>query len=645
MDIDLSAMEGPDAQPAIVREHRIYDYDDFCYTNEPFEEVYSCRRDKLLHDRTFERIARQATDARYFGFKKLYREWQKQKLAQEHGAGHMVYARSLTEFQGQPMELDAGDWQATDSGITRYGGDGEVMACIHPIMPVERLTNIDTGTEKLKLAFRKGGPDSKWRELIVEKSVLASPQKILALADQGVAVTSETAKSLITYLSDVENLNYEIIPRLKAITRLGHIEGEGFSPYVDGLVFDGDLKYRHIFGAVCAHGTPDGWLEMAGQVRRGTITARIVLAAAFASVLVEPLGALPFFVHLWGGESGTGKTVALMVAASVWGNPERGQYVQTFNSTDVGYEMMAAFLNHLPLIVDELQLAKDSRGVQRFNVYKLAEGVGRTRSNKNLGLNKTPTWSNCILTTGESPLVNDNAGAGAVNRVIEVECNEVVIADGPGTAAATRAHYGHAGRAFVERLYREDDPQLEAAKAIYDGYYAELSRGDTTEKQAMAAAVVLTADKLATDWIFKDGLALQAGELAQFLASKTAVSIGERAYAYMQDWVTINHAKLGRDATGDVYGVLEDVDGVEQVAYIVASVFRRALEDEGYSSKAVLSHFKKRGIIKTRGRRMTLGKRIKGVNTECVAMRMGILEDGSIGMADDDWPVQSELKG
>ena len=84
-------------------------------------------------------------------------------------------------------------------------------------------------------------------------------------------------------------------------------------------------------------------------------TARVILAASFASPLLEVLGALPFFVHLWGVDSGTGKTVALMLAASVWGDPAVGAYIKTFDATVVGHEKTAAFLNHLPLCLDELQ--------------------------------------------------------------------------------------------------------------------------------------------------------------------------------------------------------------------------------------------------------------------------------------------------
>ena len=157
-----------------------------------------------------------------------------------------------------------------------------------------------------------------------------------------------------------------------------------------------------------------------------------MLAASFASALIKKIGGLCFFVHLWGVESGTGKTVALMLAASVWGNPAIGQYVQTFNATQVGHEKTAAFLNNIPMCIDELQLSKDSHGRSKFDVYQLSQGVGRTRGTKSGGIDKTPVWDLCILTTGESPLTSDNSGAGAVNRVIDIECKakDAVIKNG-----------------------------------------------------------------------------------------------------------------------------------------------------------------------------------------------------------------------
>lgn len=548
------------------------------------------------------------------GFKRMLRKYIESKREESS----TVYVENTTSFTGQPLELDTGEWRADDWGVTRKAVYGAEEACPHPLMPVERLVNIDTGVEKLKIAFCKG--DRRWREIIADKSVLASNQKILQLADQGIAVTSESARALVKYISDMENMNYALIPERRSVSRLGYIENEGFSPYVDGLIFDGDANFRNIFESIKRAGSRDKWMEVTLAARRGNVMARVVLAASFASVLVAPCGSLPFFVHLWGGESGTGKTVALMLAASVWGSPEMGRYIQTFNSTMVGREKLAAFLNHLPLLVDELQLARDSRGRLMFDVYALAEGVGRTRGTKTGGIDRTPTWANCILTTGETPITNAGSGAGAVNRVIEIECksSEKIIEDGHAVSNTLKKNFGFAGKEFVQKLYQGDNVQ--SAASLYRKYFKELSDNDTTEKQAMAAAVVIAADQLATQWIFQDGRALTVEEISRFLASRAAVSAGERGYRYMCDWVIQNANRLRPGVEqGEVYGVLDDRG---EWVYVIGSVFRRAAEDAGFSSTALLSWLRERGLIQTRGRNNTRGKRVNGVLTECVVMRL-----------------------
>lgn len=546
------------------------------------------------------------------GFKKMMKTYIESKTQSDR----MVYMERVTEFTGQKLELDAGEWQADDYGVSRRGKFGEEIACPHPILPVGRLVNIDTGEEKLRLAFCKG--DKRWREVISDKKTLASNTAILSLANMGVAVTSENSRALVRYISDLENLNYDLIPESKSISRLGYIENEGFSPYVEGLIFDGDMNFRHIFESIRHAGKREKWLELARSIRQGDVMARIVLAASFASVLVDPCGSLPFFVHLWGADSGTGKTVALMLAASVWGNPEMGRYIQTFNSTLVGREKLAAFLNHLPLIVDELQLARDSRGKLQFDVYALAEGVGRTRGNKNGGVDKTPTWRNCILTSGETPITGAGSGAGAVNRVIEIECSasHKIIEDGHTTAGVLRKNYGFAGREFVERLYSEEN--VDRAQELYKKHYKALSENDTTEKQAMAAAVILTADELATEWIFGDGRAITEQEISQFLASRAAVSSGRRGYEYFCDWAAQNGNKFREDTEiGDMYGIVSG----NQVC-IIRKVFNQAAEEAGFSPAALLSYLKSENLIETRGRAMTCSRRVGGMRTECVCLRV-----------------------
>ena len=600
-----------------------YSAEDFC-TPDPYEKLYELHKTPFLYE-----IAKvkMEENARAVGFKSFRGMLQKYNKAQlEARRRNMI--PNQTEFDGQAMELSCGTWESLDWGIFRdLPNGGRECACAHPIMPVSRLVNIDTGEVKLTLAFKPPGREGKWRTTIVDKATVSTARNITTLASQGISVTSNSASALVDYINDMENLNYDIIPEQKSIGRLGYIPGEGFSPYVDGLVYDGDASFRNLYNSVESRGAAAAWYETAMDCRRQSVAARIMLAASFASPILSLVGSLPFFVHLWGVDSGTGKTVALMLAASVWGNPALGSYVQTFNGTQVGQERTAAFLNHLPVCLDELQLTKDSRGKTNFDVYQLAQGVGRSRGKKSGGVEITPTWNCCFLTTGESPLTSISAGAGAVNRVIDIECTAgaAVLRDGQRIAGSLKRNFGFAGRIFVERLYQDEKTQ-QTVRQLYQDNFRELCAGDSTEKQAMAAAAIITADFLASQWVFHDDLdtarelVLDASDIRDFLASKEAVSAGRRAYEWLCDWVASNVNRFyspETQASADCYGVIEN-----DTAYINRGVFNKAVQDAGFSNAATLSYLRANGLIEARGRAYTKGKRINGVLTECVVLSL-----------------------
>ena len=95
------------------------------------------------------------------------------------------------------------------------------------------------------------------------------------------------------------------------------------------------------------------------------------------------------------------------------------------------------------------------------DIMLLAEGAGRTRGTKSGGIDKTPTWSNCIITSGEMPITTASSGGGAVNRIVEIECKERLFSDPRHVADTVKRNYGFAGRRFVEAL--QQDGAVEAA--------------------------------------------------------------------------------------------------------------------------------------------------------------------------------------
>ena len=593
-----------------------YTADDFYNSSEPYAFLYQYKDDKFLLGQMRERLKAQAAKVGVRGFIGLWNAYL-ETINQQRG----ISMDNATQFEGQEIELFSGQYVCDEYGVSmtdKYGYEQTI--CRHPIMPVERLVNIDSGEERLKLAYKKG---RAWRTIIVEKSVIASSSSILQLASNGIMVNSENAKALSTYILEMEQLNYELIPEQKSVGRLGWVGTHGFSPYVDDLVFDGENNFKHIFNAVKSDGSRNAWLYAMHDLRKEKSPGRLFLAASFASAILEPCGLLPFFLHAWGGTE-VGKTVGLMIATSVWACPKMGEYITTFNSTIVGQEMTASFLNSLPMCIDELQI-QSSAGIRDFDriIYQLTEGVGRTRGAKTGGLQKMNTWKNCIITNGEHPISNANSGGGAVNRVIEFECDEKVYSDLVGICAVIQSNYGFAGREFVE--YLQTDGAFDRVNALQKEYYRALLRSDSTDKQAASASAILAADHIATELIFKDGNNLTVADLEKIMTKKKEVNVNYRALEFVYELVERNPNRFKANEFGEYQGEVWG-KSEESCIYIIKSVFDREMGNGGFNSTAFLAWAKRNDIIITDNGKRTKKARITGSATNCVCIRKNLNE-------------------
>lgn len=582
----------------------IFSEEDYYYSTDPYEWLHNFKGNPLKEKQYLGLMANRAAKIGVRNFRSLYAEYQKTLNIQN---GNI--AGKSTDFTDQPIELETGSWIANDSGIVGIDKTGyEIIACNHPIMPTRRLVNIDTGIEKLELAYRKG---KGWRKVICDKRTLASANSIVSLADYGIAVNSENAKHLVRYLTDIEHENFDRIEEVNSVGRLGWIDEESFSPYTENLVFDGDLSFKHFFESVGTRGDYDTWLNLCREIRKKSVLARLMLSASFSSVLIEPCGALPFFVHLWGGTE-AGKTVGLMLAASVWANPEMGKYIHTFNSTAVAQELSASFVNSLPLILDELQIVKDRKDFDK-TIYQLTEGVGRSRGQKTGGLQRLSTWNNCILTTGEMPIGGHASGGGAVNRIIEIDCKGIKLFDDPVSVANTvKKNFGFAGKRFVTLL--QVNECMEHAIEIQKEIYKQLANGETTEKQALSASIVLTADQLIEEWIFKDGIRTTINEIEPFLFTKSQVSQNERVLEDLYDYIAINiHKFEPKDNPGEIWGTCDN-----DYIYIINKKFNEIINELGYNPTAFLSWSSQNGITEVYQGKNSKVKKINGTNTRCI---------------------------
>ena len=531
-------------------------------------------------------------------YKKAMKDMQKQE--QEERKKQTMEASLIehfTNFTNSPYDnMACGNWLAADDGICTWNsstGITDIRACYHPILPIERLKNIQTGEEQLKIAFKR---NHVWQETIVPKDVIATASKIVGLAKKGVAVTSETAKNLVRYLSDVENLNDDYIKIQYSSGKLGWI-GEGFLPYSNDITFDGDSRFKQLFESIVEKGDRDLWYKHVREIRSwGKMEINFMLAASFASILIMKLNALPFFVDLW-GLTGNGKSVTHMLAASVWANPAENKYIGNFKSSDVGLEVKADMLNNLPLILDDTS-QKDKKIEENFEriVYDLCSGQGKTRSNKELGLSRENTWKLCILTNGEYPLQSYMNQGGAVNRILEVECVHDKLFDHPqDTIEVLSKNYGFAGKDFVDAVEELGEDRI---REMQQDIMSKISTEGKTEKQLLSLSIVLTADRIITDMLFEDENYIDIADAESTLADVSDVSPNERCYEYLTDMIAMNEQRFDTETTCEKWGdpIEHDESGC-RVVFFYPTALNNICKNGGYSKKAFLSWGIKNGLV------------------------------------------------
>ena len=458
---------------------------------------------------------------------------------------------------------NTGHWYCTDQkGVYELGGKGEKLFASHyPVIILSKLTNKDTGFEKVIIAWRK---DGQVRSCPVPREILASNTKLVGLARLGVPVTSETAKAMVRYLYDFEMCN----PQIPAEVSSGKFGWAGsdyqnaFVPYTDRILFDSETSFGALVESVMNHGgNLEAWMKEVLRIRsEGRIEPMLCLAASFGSIIPQLQNSLPFIVNLY-GETGCGKTVCMMLAASVWANPQGRGYIAESNSTLNALEMKLNVLNNLPLMIDDLSKIRNSaydKGKFADIVYTLCAGGGKSRMTKDLSMRETSSWCNVILSNMERPLADDTMNGGAVNRVLDFEMQEGDVfpeetGDGNAVVDVISKHYGWAGPLFVKAVRDNMNELPELVKKFKEDILDQAKRtGEKkTPKQVVPLAILLTSDYLSEKHIFHDGKHLSLPYCVSMLKNEEDISEMERAYEHFKDEIISHPAMFNAAAYND----------------------------------------------------------------------------------------------
>jgi uncharacterized protein (DUF927 family) len=222
------------------------------------------------------------------------------------------------------------------------------------------------------------------------------------------------------------------------------------------------------------------------------------IAIGFAGPLLQLINQDEGVSFYLSGESSTGKTLSELGGQSVFERAVRGKLL-THDVTDRALEEAAAAHNDLMLPIDEIDRSSGSKVERRKHVrqlgHKLAGGVGRQRSARatqdaslaNLRWRLFSIWS------GEYPLdecfLGEARRRGEIVRLIEIpvpprkkggifdRMTSSDVSSGELAKAvedAMRDNFGHAIRAFLERLVTDRESCTERVETLVQKFIREV---------------------------------------------------------------------------------------------------------------------------------------------------------------------------
>lgn len=515
--------------------------------------------------------------------------------------------------KGAPVNLRQPEgWIYSEKGISHIDEKKAIptMVCRTPIILTRRLKSMETGEEKIEIAFKR---DGQWSKAIFPRSTIFTSRGITALADLGCTVTSENAKMVVRFLEALEAENIDIINKADSTSTFGWQTRGRFLPgHGDDIVLDIDPSMRSWASAYHATGTFEGWIQtMAPHRERDKF--RFILAASFAAPLLRLLSQRIFFVYNWGGSKG-GKTAGLKAALSAWGDPEK--LMVNFNATQVALERMAGFYNDLPLGIDERQLAGQKQESLEKIVYMIASGTGRARGSKGGGLQSNSTWRTVALATGEEPLSTETTQTGVSTRVLEIyggPFNEEKSASLMHKQAGLNC--GWAGPEFIKKVMETDERTItDHYERMVEKVY-QIANGTSGSHIAGISAVAL-ADAMIETWIFSENVDNYVSEngkrpliiapevwnrsvqMAQSIIKEQLAAgvsdVNENATQYIVDWIISNRQYFGEKAIGTCLGTINSDTGK---VYIFPTILNNTLSKAGYSPRKTLKYLADNNIV------------------------------------------------
>lgn len=544
----------------------------------------------------------------------LYQERKAAEAEEKRRAGNKTKFTDMPEWcTGNKFVGE--EWITNNSeGVYKLEDCGKTVkrteACGRPVAINRLLEPIDEsgwdGIERVEIVFES---ERGWKRKVVERETLLNKNKAIALTNDGVDITSDRAGAFTGYMSSMlkESSIRGAIPSRKSSRKMAlYKDGKLLLPYRDPeFYFEKKASMPNLVNALQAHGESekmkenrDAWFKEFKKIRaEKNEMFNFLTASSLCAPIIGMIGNIDGFVCNVVGVTECGKSVAEYVTATIWGSYKHSDgFVIGAKNTSTAFETYADVLNCLPLTIDDYSKLKEKeKEAFKQIIYEIANGIGKGRATKDMGLRAMASYSLNLIVTSEEPL-RERAGGGATNRLL------TYMADSECPWTPDRAtemmnffgtNYGHAGVEYIQILNKLGRETVQGMIKTHRDKLIEAAKGQKkTMKQINAMAVLLTADEIAADMLFKDKIKITTEQAMDILDDESVVRAEAQAYDFIVDKIYGNPRKIqglgADDQITELWGRVVVEDDSEEKITIRVSVLDKDGKETGKTEERIV---------------------------------------------------------
>lgn len=312
----------------------------------------------------------------------------------------------------------------------------QIMLLPYDLFPVDILNNKGEHTVHM-IAMRPTGPQTV---TLPQKAVVSKDETVKTLASQNIvsAFGSGNDKNLSDYVrACVEKMSTEKTP-ISVPSSYGWQDDDSF--VFAGKIYKSNAEpipvpmegLENIVANSQPTGTLENWRSFVNLLIRKKMYDHLAIILAGASApFMRFTGIYGLTYHCGSTESGTGKSLALEGAASIWGHPVH--YRTGKGTSPVAMQQRLGLLNNTPLITDEIT-SKNRNDFEWFPAHLLDMTEGRGKERMESGSNKErvnlSTWMTVAIMSSNTHVVDvltgdrKHAAEGELRRLIEFVMDE-----------------------------------------------------------------------------------------------------------------------------------------------------------------------------------------------------------------------------